>query len=286
MMPNDKHVCNMIVSRQDWFAEWCRPFLRIYTTMMFFAWQVLATCSESAREKLPRRRYGRVYSVASSFVSFVLNMVECFVNLFDLFLPAMLVVFWLDLMPFMMPLASWASDSMLIAHAFVLRTTVVSWSDGKPWVQAWIHYLIMGFYLLLDVSTVVALLVAWALGSLDSYYRCLVYSLGIRLLVSVVDSLRTGSRELTKGRTWLYGLTTVPWIIRTNPIYSLLHLPRKIVPFARQGRKMYTLQESLKRNQTLDWYITFRTWTVVIWSLANASLLSLQRFLSGYSEYT
>ena len=63
----------------------------------------------------------------------MLNIVECSVNLFDLFVPAIMVVFWIDLMPFLMPLAPWASDALLISHAFVLRTTVVSWSDHKPW---------------------------------------------------------------------------------------------------------------------------------------------------------
>lgn len=162
--------------------------------------------SEGARRKLPKRRYGACYSFASSFVAFWLNVVECSINLMDLFLPSVMVVFWLDLIPFVVPLASWASDSLLIAHAFVLRTTVVSWSDVKPWAQAWIHYLIMAFYLLLDLSTAVVLILVWALGSLDQHYECLIYSLGIRLIVSIVDSARVGSFSLLRANTWLANL--------------------------------------------------------------------------------
>jgi hypothetical protein len=286
ILPNKKHVCNMILDRQDWFAEWSRPFLRVYTTMLFFWWHVASLWDLGAEEKLPVKRYGKMYSLWTSLLSFLLNVTECCVNIFDLFVPAIMVIFWLDLMPFLMPLAPWASDALLIAHAFVLRTTVVSWSDLKPWVQYYMHYGIMAFYLILDVSIVVAFVIAWILGTLDSYYRCLAYSLALRVLVSVTDSYRLQSKSMLSGKTWLGGLVTLPWIIRTNPVFSMLHLPRKVVPYARQSRKMYTLQESLMRSKTLDWYSVLRTWTVIVWSVANASMLSLQRFLNSYGEYT
>jgi len=49
---------------------------------------------------------------------------------------------------------------------------------------------------------------------------------------------------------------------------------------------MYTLQESLMRSRTLDSYLLLRTWSITIWSVANASILSLQRLLNSYGEYT
>lgn len=35
VLPNDRHVCNMIMDRPDWFSEWCRPFLRVAWTLWF-----------------------------------------------------------------------------------------------------------------------------------------------------------------------------------------------------------------------------------------------------------
>lgn len=52
------------------------------------------------------------------------------------------------------------------------------------------HYGIMAFYLILDVSIVVAFVIAWILGTLDSYYRCMAYSIMLRVLVSLTDSYR------------------------------------------------------------------------------------------------
>lgn len=144
----------------------------------------------------------------------------------------------------------------------------------------------MGFYLVLDASTMVALVIAWLLGTLDSYYKCMVYSMLIRVAVSVVDSIKMHSTSLTDAKTWALGSLSLPWIARTSPVYSMLNLPRKIVPYARQAKGMYTLQESLMRSRTLDSYLLLRTWSIIIWSVANASILSLQRFLNSYGEYT
>jgi hypothetical protein len=145
---------------------------------------------------------------------------------------------------------------------------------------------VFAFYLLLDLSTAVAFIIAWFLGTLDSYYRCLAYSLAIRLFVSVVDGAKTKSRSLLEWKTWVYGVGSLPWITRTNPVQSMLTLPRKVVPYARASKRMYTLQESLRRANMLDNYSILRTWSVIIWSVANASILSLQRFLNSYDEYT
>ena len=108
----------------------------------------------------------------------------------------------------------------------------------------------------------------------------------LRGLVTLVDSVRLGSDALTSWKTWATASWTMPWVIRTSPIYSMLHIPRRTIPYAHKHRSMYSLQESLMRKKSLEWYTTFRTWIVITWSVLNAVLLSVQRFLKDYGDFT
>jgi hypothetical protein len=167
-----------------------------------------------------------------------------------------------------------------------LRTAIVSWSDQRPWAQAWIHYLIMSYFFILDASTIGAMLLVLALGDLDTHYKCFLYAIALRILAHVVDSACQGSRTLFKWRTVLVGAATMPFVVRAAPVYSMLNMTRRIVPLSLRKRHMYVLQESLTRRKALDWYVLFRTWTVITWSVLNAGLLSLQRFLVGFGLFT
>lgn len=40
------------------------------------------------------------------------------------------------------------------------------------------------------------------------------------------------------------------------------------------------------RKRVLENYATFRTWIIITWSILNASLLSVQRFLKDYGDFT
>jgi hypothetical protein len=197
-----------------------------------------------------------------------------------------MVLLWLDLIPFVTPVANWAEDALLVAHAFVLRTTVVSWSEVRPWNQAWIHWILMFFFFLLDASTMGAMAIVWIEQGMELQYKLLLYSMVARLGLSILDSWRLGSKSMSSWKNWACTLLTLPWLLRTSPIYSMLHIPRRIVPYAHKTRKMYSLQESLVRKRVLENYAMFRTWIIIIWSVLNASLLSMQRFLKDYGDFT
>lgn len=196
-------------------------------------------------------------------------------SLVELFLPSVLVLFWIDIMPYFVPVAQWAQDALLVSHAFLLRTTIVSWADTRPWVQAWIHYIIMAYFFILDASTFFVLIFTWSTQGIDLPYRCMMYAIFCRIVISLADCFAKNSKALFSAKGWAAFLLTLPWSVRVVPIYSMLHLPRKLIPYAHKNRPMYTLQESLQRKKALEWHTIFRTWIVIIWSVLNASLLSL-----------
>jgi len=144
----------------------------------------------------------------------------------------------------------------------------------------------MTYFFLLDASTLVSMLLVYAFGDLDRHYRCFLSALTIRLIVHFIDSRAQSSRVAFKWRAWLTSAITLPFVIRTAPVYSMLNMTRRIVPLSSRKQPMYVLQESLTSRKTLDWYVLFRTWTVITWSILNAGLLSLQRFLVSFGLFT
>jgi hypothetical protein len=171
----------------------------------------------------------------------MMTLVECGLSIVELFLPSICVLFWIDMMPFLTPVATWAEDALLISHAFLLRTTFVSWSDVRPWQQAWIHWIIMIYFWLLDASTIVATALVWATQGMETQYKCLAYSLLLRGVLTLIDSIRLDSKALLSWKTWAAASFAMPWVIRTSPIYSMLHIPRRTIPYAHKNRKMYSL---------------------------------------------
>lgn len=268
--PNMRHVTNMILDQQDWLYDFVRPF----RNLAFHSAQTVRLA-----------RLADAHSFAHLATALWL-LIECAANAVNMFFPSIMVLFWIDIMPFVTYVAPWANDALLISHAFLLRTAIVSWSDQRPWAQAWIHYLIMAYFFLLDASTLVSMLLVYAFGDLDRHYRCFLSALLIRLVAHILDSRAQSSVAALKWRAWLTSAFTLPFVIRTAPVYSMLNMTRRIVPLSSRKQSMYVLQESLTRRKTLDWYVLFRTWIVITWSILNAGLLSLQRFLVGFGLFT
>lgn len=284
----------MILDRQDWFVDWMWPFTNIYRLCLGLVRRFKGCANRCQRndesdddETIETQKLTSHHDLwYKSSARALMTLVECGLSLVELFLPSICVLFWIDMMPFLTPVATWAEDALLISHAFLLRTTFVSWSDVRPWQQAWIHWIIMMYFWLLDTSTIVATALVWITQGMETQYKCLAYSLLLRGVLTLADSIRLDSKALLSWKTWATASFTMPWVIRTSPIYSMLHIPRRTIPYAHKNRKMYSLQESLLRKKSLEWYATFRTWIVITWSVLNAVLLSVQRFLKNYGDFT